>query len=298
MRLLRIWTNHFRYAFSGMLQNRLVNAISVATTAVSILFLGAFALFYVNTGRWVVEWGRSVSMSVYLLDGIDPTARKEVETAIRSFPGALIKEYVSKEKAIADLKVSLGSQAGLLEGLTANPLPASFEVLFQDVERGRFDPKSVKGALEKTKGVSEVQYSEQYQERFEGVVRALKVAGLITAVLLCFAVLIIVTNTIKLTIYARRDEIEILKLVGASDWFVRAPLLVEGATQGLLGGVIALLALFALHWILSIERIDILGLPLMQIVFLPALHAFLLVFLGLVLGLSGGFIAIGRFFRW
>lgn len=298
MRLLRIWTNRFQHAFSGMLQNRLVNAVSVATTSVSLLFVGTFALLYVNTSRWVSEWGSSVSISVYLQDGIDPKVRKDVETSIRSFPGALIKAYVSKEKAMEDLKASLGNQAGLLEGLTSNPLPASFEVLFQDVERGRFDPGAVKEALEKASGVSEVQYSEQYQARFEGIVRALKIAGFVAALLLCFAVLIIVTNTNKLTIYARREEIQILKLVGASDWFVRAPLLIEGATQGFLGGLIALLALFSLYWILSIEPINILGLPLMQIVFLPVHYSLLIVLLGLVLGLAGSFIAIGRFFRW
>jgi cell division transport system permease protein len=298
MRLLRIWIHHFHYAFSGMLQNRMVNAISIGTITISILFLGTFALLYVNTTRWVIEWGKSVFMSVYLEDGIDQAARKGVEAAIRSVPGAQIEAYISKEKAIADLKATLGSQAGLLDGLTANPLPASYEVVFQDVEKGRFDPKSVKGGLEKTRGVSEVQYSEQYQDRFGRVIHALKIAGLIAALLLCMAVLIIVTNTIKLTIYARREEISILKLVGASDWFVRTPLLIEGAAQGFIGGVIALLLLFLLHRVLSIEEIHVLGIPLMRVVFLPSHDVLLLIFLGLALGLSGGFIAIGRFFKF
>ena len=297
MRLLRIWVTHLRYAFSGMLQNRLVHALSIGTITVSFLFLGAFALLYVNASQWVIEWGSSTSMSVYLEDGIDPATRKAVEGAIRSVPGVTIKAYVSKEKAISDLRTILGPQAGLLDGLAANPLPASFEVVFQNSEKGGFDPKTVKGELEKAKGVSDVQYSEQYQEQFGRVVRALKIAGLTVALLLCMAVLIIVTNTIKLTIYARREEIEILKLVGASDWFVRIPLLIEGAVQGILGGVAAILILFALHWVISIQEVQILGLPLTRIVFLPYQHVLLLALTGLVLGLAGGFIAIGRFIR-
>jgi len=135
MRLLRIWRYHFNHAFSGMIQNRLIHAISVGTITISLLFLGGFALFYVNAGNWVVEWGKSVSMSVYLDDAISPETRKSVENAIRSLPDADIREYISKEKAFSDLKATLGAQAGLLDGLTKNPLPASFEIMFKDSEK-------------------------------------------------------------------------------------------------------------------------------------------------------------------
>jgi cell division transport system permease protein len=297
LRLLRIWAYHFHRAFSGMLQNRLIHAISVGTITISLLFLGGFALFFVNAGNWVVEWGKSVSMSVYLDDEIDPSTRKAVETAIRSLPDAQIRDYVSKEKAFSILQATLGSQAGLLDGLTKNPLPASFEIIFKDSQKDRLDPRRIKGELEKVKGVSEVQYSEEYQERFEGVIRALKITGLILGLLLCMAVLLIVTNTIKLTIYSRREEIEIYKLVGASDWFVRAPLLIEGAAQGLLGGSMALIILFALHLVFSLDKVQVLGLPIFQVVFLPFDYGVALLFLGLTLGLIGSFIAIGRFFR-
>jgi cell division transport system permease protein len=279
-----------------MFQNRLIHAISIGTITISLLFLGAFALFFVNVSQWVVEWGKSVSMSVYLEDGVDPTARKRIEEALRAIPGAEIENYVSKEQAFSDLRTALGAQAGLLDGLSKSLLPASYEIIFKDTDRERFDPKAAKADLEKVKGVAEVQYSEQYQERFDGVLRALKIAGMVTGFLLCMAVLLIVTNTIKLTIYSRREEIEIYKLVGASDWFVRAPLLIEGAAQGLLGGLMALLVLFSLHLAFALEKIHLLGVPSIRIVFLPYRYILLLVFLGLILGLTGGFIAIGRFF--
>lgn len=280
-----------------MLQNRLIHAISTGTIAISLLLFGGFALLYVNASHWVAEWGKSITMSVYLEDGTDALTKKGVETAIRSFPGAKIRDYISKEKALSDLKSTLGSQAGLLDGLSNNPLPASFEVEFVDEQSSNLDPKKIKGELEKVKGVSETQYSEQYQEQFEGVIRSLKIAGLITGLLLCMAVLFIVTNTIKLTIYSRREEIEIYKLVGASDWYVRTPLLIEGAIQGLLGGVLSLFILFSLHLTFSTDKIHVVGLPFREIVFLPYNHIFFIVFLGLILGVSGSFIAIGRFFR-
>ena len=100
--------------------------------------------------------------------------------------------------------------------------------------------------MEKVAGVDEVQYSEQWLDQFEGLLYVLKVAGLAIGGLLCVAVLFIITNTIKLAIYSRRNEIEIYKLVGATDWYVKAPLLIEGALQGLLGALIALGILLAI----------------------------------------------------
>jgi cell division transport system permease protein len=111
-------------------------------------------------------------------------------------------------------------------------------------------------------------------------------------------VLFIVTNTIKLAIYSRRDEIEIYKLVGATDWFVKTPLLMEGAMQGILGALIALVTLFTAYSLITFRTIQIFGLPVMDVVFLNIGHMALILFLGLILGLFGSFVAIGRFFRF
>jgi cell division transport system permease protein len=297
MRNLRIWAYHFKNAFSGILKNRLIHAISIGTISISLLFLGAFALFVVNVNNWVIEWGKSLSLSVYLEDGVDRTTRKRIEAALEALPGAHRTSFVSKEKAMMDLKATLGSQGGLLDGLTHNPLPASYEVVFQEVNQSRIDPKRIKGDLEKIRGVSEVQYSEQVQERFEAILSMLKVAGLLIGLLLCMAVLFIITNTIRLTIYSRREEIEILKLVGASDWFVKVPFLIEGAVEGAFGGIVALLLLFSFHLLLSVKKVQVLGLPALEVVFLPFSHTAFLAGLSLVLGVAGSFIAIGRFFK-
>jgi cell division transport system permease protein len=111
------------------------------------------------------------------------------------------------------------------------------------------------------------------------------------------AVLFIITNTIKLTIYSRRDEIEIFKLVGATDWFVKMPFLIEGAIQGVLSGFITLLILFIVYSLFSLQTVHIFGLPVMDIVFLPYGYMLLLFIFSLLLGLTGSFIAVGRFFR-
>ena len=134
-------------------------------------------------------------------------------------------------------------------------------------------------------------------EQFEGVIYIFKVVGLIIGGLLCLAVLFITTNTIKLTIYSRREEIEIYKLVGATDWFVKMPFIIEGAIQGLVSGILAVIILVIAYLIFSFESFQVFGLPLFTITFLSIKNILFITILSLFLGFAGGIIAIGRFFR-
>jgi len=295
---LRLWVYYFKHAFASVLGNRLIYLISTGTISISLLLFGAFVLLSVNFSNWVQSWEKSLSMSVYLKDGLDEPKKDKIKEAIQKLPGSEIKGFISKEKALRDLSGTLGSQAGLLEGLTKNPLPASYEVVFRNENLGREDLRKIKDALENVEGVDEVQYSEQWMEQIEGMVYMTRIFGFIVGGLLCVAVLFIVTNTIKLAIYSRRDEIEIYKLVGATDWFVKTPLLIEGAMQGILGAVVALVILFAAYSLFTFRTIQLFGLPVMDVVFLNHGHLALILFLGLVLGLLGSFVAIGRFFRF
>ena len=293
----RTWLYLLKQGADNILSNRLIHTISVGTIAVSLILLGAFLLLLLNMNQWMQEWGQSLSVSVYLEDNIDVEARNAVGDRLAHLPGAEITAFISKEKAEQELMAALSNQAGLLDGLTRNPLPASFEVLFKDMVKNRVDPKEVKQDLEKMAGVDEVQYSDQWLERFESIIVFFKMAGFITGGLLCVMVLFIIANTIKLTIYARREEIEIYKLVGATDWFVKVPFLVEGTIQGLLGGIVALLVLFMAYSLLAMKTVQLSGLPLIQLAFLPGRYAVLLLILSLFLGLLGSYITIGRFFR-
>ena len=293
---LRIWAYYIKHALINILANRVVHGISIGTISSSLLLFGSFVLLFLNLNNWMMEWGQSLSMSVYLKDGIDQKAKARVESLLRNLPGAELKDYISKEKAMVDLMKGLGTHSGLLDGLKKNPLPASFEIVFKDVNIRQLNPRKMKEEIEKIEGVDEVQYSEEWLERFEGLIYVLKVAGFIIGGFLCLAVLFITTNTIKLTIYSRRDEIEILKLVGATDWFVKIPFLIEGAIQGLLGGLIALSILFLMFSVFSLEKVRVIGLPILDIVFLPIEYLGIILLLSLVLGLMGSFVAIGRFF--
>jgi len=294
---LRTWIYFFRYAFMNILNNRLVHLISMGTITISMLLFGSFMLLYVNINNWIKEWGESLSMSVYLEDRIDDKTKKKIESELMQLKGSEMKGFISKEQAMNNLKEALGVHAGLLDGLKKNPLPSSFEIVFKDVSDYQVDPINMKRSLEKIEGVDEVQYSEQWVERFEGVMYIFKVVGFILGGLLFIAVLFIITNTLKLTIYSRRDEIEIYKLVGATDWFVKIPFLIEGAIQGILSGIAAFLILLLVYSVFSLKTVQLFGLPVLNSIFLPNGHVIFIILLSLFLGFMGGLIAIGRFFR-
>jgi len=294
---LRIWLYYFKNAFINMMNNRLIHLISMGTITISMLLLGSFMLLSINLDNWIKEWGGTLSMSVYLKDGIDEKVMKEIEKQLQNIKGAKIKGFISKDQAMMQLKESLGGQAGLLSGMKNNPLPSSFELIFEDTDNYRIDPDNIKASLGKMEGVDEVQYSKQWVERFKGLIFVFRVASLIIGGLLCVAVLFIITNTIKLTLYSRRDEIEIYKLVGATDWFVKIPFLIEGAIQGIISGLIAYLVLLLVYLFLSTKTIQILDLPVIDIIFLTNKNAVSIILLSLFLGLMGGLIAIGRFLK-
>ncbi len=234
-------------------------------------------------------------MSVYLQDGIDKKNRDVIASSIKDFPFAEIERYISKEEALKDLMSALGAGAGLLDGMSKNPLPASYEVVFNNVKSPEADPEKIVKVLEKIDGVDEVQYSEEWLKRFEGIMEMFKLVGFVIGGLLCMGVLFIMTNTIRLTIYTRKHEIEIQKLVGATDWFVKMPFLLEGLIQGVLSGGFSLLILFSGYLFLSAKKVHLLGLAVLDFVFLPHEYVFLIFLLSIGLGLAGSFIAVGRF---
>jgi len=294
---LRLWPYFFRQALININNNRVVHFIGLGTMVVSLLIFGTFLLVFVNINTWIEGWGHSLTMSVYLQDGIKEKNREKIASHIRSLPAAEIKRFISKEEALKDLKSVLGSEAGLLKDLSKNPLPASFEVIFKYVTDLRSDPQIIKKELESIDGVEEVQYSEEWLKRFEGLMNMIKLVGFIIGGLLFIGILFIVINTIKLTIYSRKEEIEILKLVGATDWFVKTPFLLEGVIQGMLSGILTILTLFSIYLFLCTKKMHFLGLGVLEFIFIPYDYTLSILLISIALGLGGSFIAVRRFFE-
>ncbi len=294
---LRLIPYFVKQAFQNVRKNRLVHIVGISTMIISLLIFGTFLLLFYNLDNWIHGWGNSFSMSIYLQEEMDPGTKKELLELIRNFPGAKIEKIISKEQAYKDLLRALGKDAIVLKGLPRNPLPASIEVVFEPVNGERPDPWPIKAKLETFRGVQEVQYSEEWLNRFKGLMKVFRLTGFIIGGLLSLGVLFIVTNTIKLTLYSREEEIAIMKLVGATDWFVKIPFLIEGTFQGMVSGFISLLVLYSGYALLSAKKAEILGLAILDFVFVPAPYFLTIFLVSAGLGLVGGFIALGRFFK-
>ena len=221
----------------------------------------------------------------------------KVDSFLRGLPGQKTLLYISKKDALADLKETLGGDAALLERLSDNPLPASYEVFFPRTEGHGLNPAAIKATLTELDGVAEVQSSEEWLRNFKQIMDMVKSLFFVVGGLVCLCVIFIVTNTIKLTIFHRKAEIEILKLVGATDWFIKVPFLLEGVIQGVLAGALTLSMLGGGYLFFATKEIRFFSDNSLNFVFLPLSHMALLFLISVFLGMVGSLIAIGRFFK-
>jgi len=286
----------FRQALGNIFENRMVHLIGVGTMVIAFLIFDAFVLSFVNINAWTQERGRTLTMSIYFKGDPERSVIEDIQRYLLDYPVSVTK-FISKQDAMKSLRRQLGEKAGLLDGLTENPLPASLEII---LSRGEIDdslPYELKKKLERIENVDEVQYSEEWIDQIQAVMGAIEIVGLIFGGLLFLAALFIVTNTIKLTIYSRKDEIEILKLVGATNGFVKAPFLIEGSIQGFLGGSVAMSILF-LGYILVTNKVNLrIGFGVLDLVFLSPEFILLLVAASIIAGFVGSTVSLGRFFR-
>lgn len=285
-----------RQAMRNMVENRLVHLIGLGTMVIAFLMFDAFILIFVNLNSWTQEQGRSLTMSIYFKGEPERAVIENIKKELLQYPVS-ITDFISKDDALKSLRKQLGEKAGLLDGLGENPLPASLEIVLSRDVSGDSLPYELKTRLERIHGIDEVQYSQEWVERFQAIMGAVKIIGLVFGGLLFLAALFIITNTVKLTIYSRKDEIEILKLVGATNRFVKIPFLIEGSIQGFLGGSVALIVLF-LVYVVIITKVDLsIGFASLDIIFLSPQFILLLLLMSSIIGFIGSTVSLGRFFR-
>ena len=286
----------FRRALENTIENRLVHLVGVGTMVIAFLIFDAFVLAFVNINVWTQERGRTLTMSIYFKVDPETSAIEDIRRELLDYPVSITK-FISKDDAMKSLRRQLGEKAGLLDGLKENPLPASLEIILSRDEIDDSLPYDLKKKLERIENVDEVQYSQEWIDRIQVVMGAVEIVGLVFGGLLFLAALFIVTNTIKLTIYSRKDEIEILKLVGATNGFVKTPFLIEGSIQGFLGGSVAIIILFLGYLIVTSELDLRIGFGALDLVFLSPKFILLLVATSIITGFIGSTVSLGRFFR-
>jgi cell division transport system permease protein len=234
-----------RRALSDIGRRPIVAGVTVGTVAVVFLIMGVFALVGHNLELLTHRVGSGLKLSVFLQDDCSAKQREAVQKLLKASAAVERVHFVDREEAASRFRQRFGRQADVLDELDENPLPESFEVTFTPAGQ---HPKTI-GALSQkvvnSPGVEEVLYGQAWLDRFFRFVQTIRLLGLVVGALIFLAALLIVANTIRLSVYARQDDIHILKLVGATDGFIKAPFYIEGVLLGLLGASLGI----ALTWI-------------------------------------------------
>ena len=283
-------------AVVSLWRGRKSGLLSTATIALALFVLGAFLVVTANLQSLADQWSNGAELSVYLRDDVTAPQRQAIEGALA--PGAVVasRDFVSKAAARARFKQTFTDLASTVDTLGDNPLPASYEVRLRPSAGAGDAIDSHAGRVRAIDGVADVRYDRQWIGRLMSAVRVVRGIGLGLGLLLTIAAALTVANVVRLALYARRDELEIMQLVGAPDAFVRGPFVMEGVLQGGIGSLAALAVLGAVF--VSVRGRVLAPLAaavnLPSIRFLPLELCLLLVVGGMVVGCLGGMVAAWR----
>lgn len=283
-----------RRAVEAMVRGPYVALVGAGTIFVALLAVGVLAATLGAAGRLVGAWAGEVRISAYLSPGADLEAVRAAVAA--AAPGREVRAVPAAE-ALRRLAADLGEQGKVLEGVAPDALPDAVDVAAPGIALA--DARALAARLRALPGVEDVDYGTAWLEALERAVGRARVAAVALFAVLALATAILVSNTLRLAVFARRDELEIMKLVGATDGFVAAPFLIEGLLQGLLGGALAVATLLGLHAALAprlraaLPGPDVLAL---RDVLPPAL-LLALVLGGAAVGLLGSALSVARALR-
>lgn len=235
---------YFKHAFLDILKNRLLNAVSVITIAFSVAITSSFVLFFVNTTDMLNLWKKGIKIMVYLYPEVPGEIIPEIQKKISGMYGVQNARFISKGEALGILKEQMKRQSSLLENLKENPLPDAFEIRMIPSSRPWEKIESLAAQIDAIPQVEEIEYGQKWLTKFSYIIKMFKLTGYALGILFFIASVFIVANTIRLVLYTRREEIEIMRLVGASDGFIKVPFYIECVIQGAIGGIIGLTILY------------------------------------------------------
>lgn len=288
---------YLRKALGNIWTNPFLSLVTLSTIAISMLILGLFSLIYLNVQQSLHQMGGELQITAYLQETISPEQAKVLRSKVADWPEVEGITYISKEQALARFRSQLREYAGILEGLKENPLPASLELTLMPQYGRSGNIKELSTRLGRLPGVAEVQYGRKWMTKLRVFVEVMKLVGITVGGLVLIATIFVISNTIRLTFYSRREELEIMRLVGATDFFIKAPFLIEGLLHGLGGALLAAGGLSLLILFLFSQ----LDLPLRLAVMAGSLPTGQLVAgflgLGLLLGVLGSMVSLRRFLR-
>lgn len=294
----------FSETFTSFKKNFLMGFTAITTVAITLFIVGFFAVLVFDIQSIINSIRGQVELAVYLKDNITPELNDYIKDEISSWEETGNIIYISKEQALERFKEQ-NEGSDILKEIQGNPLPASFEITLNDPEKVelvalRFMDKDGNYI----EGIDDVVYGQSYVNKLFSITAIIGTIVLLIIIVLLLATIVLIFNTIRLSIYARRKEIEVMKLVGASNWFVRVPFLFEGFFEGFIGSLLASIMLYIMGKFLLIkgERVIVETMRIKDLAILGSLNIIVYVYAGMIifgglLGIISSVIALRRYVK-
>jgi cell division transport system permease protein len=290
---------YFRQAGQNLIHNFGINALTLGTIAFAFLIFGLFGIVAHNARALMEEWGGRIRVTAYLAEGVPAEGVGRLRDQIAALEEVQAVNFRSKEEALKSLEGKLAARTGLLKGLPRNPLPASLEIQLKPPYRDKAGVDRLAARLKGVAEISDLQYGAEWIERFSAFLMLLQVLGAGLSALLLLTTFLITAHMIRLNIFSRREEIEVMRAVGATTFFIRAPFYLEGIFQGFFGAALAWGILYGLYQLFLIQVYDPLKVLLgnFPLQFLPWEYGAGFVLGGVLLGFLGTRVAVGGYAR-
>jgi len=287
----------FRTTLSNILKNKQTFSLSVATITISIFILGLFLILFSNLNGFLSKLDDQVQLIVYLNDSINSSERAVLEDIISKSPFVKSMTKVSKKIAWEEFQSNISENLKPLLDIKFNPLPASYKIQFHEADSRLDHIRELSEKLKAKTGIESVEYGQEWIEKFEKFMFFSRLFLFAMGGLLCFGLIVIISNTIRLSIYSRQDEIELMLLIGATPSFVKVPFLLEGMLQGFTGSILSLFLIRGVNHYLKDEFQSAIESMSMEFKFIAEPYLFGLVGLGLLVGLLASYISTFQFLR-
>ncbi len=293
------WKYFLRESSSSMRRNMALTVAAIMVTSLSLIILGIVSML-VHTGNGIAAdmKQRVDEIRVFLKEDVTSEEVASMTTFIQKMDEVKSVKYISKDEALEEYKEMFKDQQDMLREIEGNPLPASFRVRMTDPKYNNTVAKRLETRTEVSKDAAG---KPEIKNEKDVVGKVLRVTGLVQkigfVVVIAFGIVAIslVSITIRMAIYSRRKEIGIMKLVGATNWFIRWPFMMEGVIEGFLGALVAILVTVLLHSFLIEKFGSAVGIEDLVTGGYTALLAFLLVFFGIIIGAVGSAFALRRY---
>jgi cell division transport system permease protein len=290
-------TFYTQRAVKDILENRFLNAVTIITIALSVLIVSAFGLFFLNGQDLFNAWKKGVRLMVYLQPGTSDAQRLDTRHRLKDFAGIKSIRFISKDDALKLMKERMPRQSSLLDNLKENPLPDAFEITLVGETYSPDKIEFLAQRIENLPTVSGVEYGQQWIERFANVFNLFKLAGYGMGAMFFMATVFIAANTIRLVLYSRREEIHIMRLVGATDRFIKFPYYLEGLLQGFFGSLVGLGALYAAYSAVGSQFQQTLSAEMVTIRFFSMVSCAVIIAAGMATGLLGSYFSLKQFMK-